>query len=197
MRHSLILGLIVVAGCTGTNGNVLTPNQDLSTPQDQSLGGDDGGADLASCSSSVANPGSALSCSPGADAGTDPCVDGRTFESPPSCCTGTIASYCGTSQCRSYSDEVASLRQPNTCGSFPNGKYGMVRTGVCGPYHFIETQGLGLGVIIHRFYDQAGNLIGAQTRDDIAGKCYQSYGVIPQCQLLQCELICYGSGYTC
>ncbi len=172
MRINLFLSwLVLLANCGG--GVAASPGQ--------SDGGDLG--------SSLT-----LSCSSGADSGTDPCYDGRSFESPPSCLAGNISQFGNQI---GYSDEVESLRQPNTCADFPTGRYGMVRSGTCGSYRFIETQGLGAGVIVHRFYDQSGNLVGAQTRDDVAGKCYQSFGLIPQCQLVQCEVICFIPGWTC
>ena len=97
-----------------------------------------------------------------------------------------------------YEGALARLRMPGICASFPNGgTVGMARAGVCGDHRFIETQGLGLGVIIHRFYDAKGYLVGAQTRDDIAGNCWKSYGEIPNCALIQCELICYDKSWIC
>jgi hypothetical protein len=188
----LSLSVIAPLGCNRDVGGALPPGS-------LDLAGVDRGSspDFAgdfSVPPDLANP---SSCGPNVDAGTDPCFSGRAFEWPPLCPAGAITSYHDAFSSKSYADAVAWLRQPNTCGQMPNGMYWMARTGVCGTYDFIETQGLGIGVIVHRFYDQDGKLVGAQARDDTDVKCYHSYGLIPECQLVQCEVLCYIPNWTC
>ncbi len=66
-----------------------------------------------------------------------------------------------------------------------------------GNRRFIETQGLGLGYVVHRFYQPDGRLVGAQVRTDTDARCWSSWGEIPNCALIQCELICYEKSWIC
>jgi hypothetical protein len=153
---------------------------------------------LTICQPGAAETGPPLTCEPGGATGAV-CIGGHDIESVPMCCAGTAADYLAAfpQATGSYADTLAAMRaDEKTCGAFPGSGVGVVTTGVCGAYHYIELQGLGIGVVHHRFYNQAGTLVGAQTRDDVARGCYQSYGLIPECTLQQCDVVC-SSRYTC
>ena len=162
--------------------------------------GDRGGGDAA-VASDLAEP---IVCP---DHGVDFSDGGSTSPCRPAsidatkCTAGDIASYCSTSSCRSYSEEVSSL-PADSCAQ-PNGTYGVVRVGTCGSLRFIEVQGLGLGYKLLRFYDAQEKLVAAQIASDTTGYCGHSafaenYGEMPQCcSLITSETICYRSGWIC
>lgn len=136
-----------------------------------------------------------LLCDGGAG-GESPCVGGRVVDVSNMCAPKPAADLCGGA-CKDYAAELTAKGEANICGDKPPAVHGMVRYGICGSYRFLETQGLGIGQIVHRFYTESGSFVGAIEATDVVGQCSRVWGVVPSCALQQCGVTCYAPGFTC